>query len=154
MSREVAHLDPVDRALVASLQRGVPIVERPFREVAEMLETSEEAVVARLRRLVALGVIGRFAPMLDADRLGGAVTLCAMAVPEARFGEVAALLEAMPEVAHNYERSHRLNMWFVLAVERPEDLAPTIARIERATGLALLDLPKLEEYRLELVLPV
>lgn len=154
MSREVAHLDPVDRALVASLQRGVPIVERPFREVAEMLETSEEAVVARLRRLVDLGVIGRFAPMLDAERLGGSVTLCAMAVPEARFGEVAALLEAMPEVAHNYERSHRLNMWFVLAVEQPEDLPPTIARIERATGLAVLDLPKLEEYRLELVLPV
>lgn len=149
-----AHLDPIDRALVASLQRGVPIVARPFADLAQMLETSEEAVVARLARLVESGVVGRFAPMLDAERLGGAVTLCAMAVPAERFAAVAELLAAMPEVAHNYERAHRFNMWFVLAVERPEELAPTIARIEAATGLRVLDLPKLEEYRLELVLPV
>lgn len=149
-----AHLDPIDRAILVSLQRGVPIVERPFAELASTLETTEEAVVARLARLVENGIVGRFAPMLDAEKLGGAVTLCAMAVPPDRFEEVAALLEAMPEVAHNYEREHRFNMWFVLASERAEGLADAIARIEAATGLEVLNLPKLEEYRLELVLPV
>jgi len=148
------HLDPIDRAIVAALQRGVPIVERPFAELAASLETTEEAVVSRLARLVDTGVVGRFAPMLDAEKLGGAVTLCAMAVPADRFEEVAARLGAMPEVAHNYEREHRFNMWFVLAVERAQQLPAAIARIEAETGLAVLDLPKLEEYRLELVLPV
>jgi DNA-binding Lrp family transcriptional regulator len=148
------HLDPIDRAIVAALQRGVPIVERPFAELAASLETTEDAVVARLARLIDTGAVGRFAPMLDAEKLGGAVTLCAMAVPAERFGEVAAQLAAMPEVAHNYERAHRFNMWFVLAVERPAELAAAIAQIEAETGLAVLDLPKLEEYRLELVLPV
>jgi DNA-binding Lrp family transcriptional regulator len=148
------HLDPIDRAIVAALQRGVPIVERPFAELAASLETTEDAVVARLARLIDTGAVGRFAPMLDAEKLGGAVTLCAMAVPAERFGEVAAQLAAMPEVAHNYERAHRFNMWFVLAVERPAQLAAAIAQIEAETGLAVLDLPKLEEYRLELVLPV
>jgi len=148
------HLDPIDRAIVAALQRGVPIVERPFAELAASLETTEDAVVARLARLIDTGAVGRFAPMLDAEKLGGAVTLCAMAVPAERFGEVAAQLAAMPEVAHNYERAHGFNMWFVLAVERPAQLAAAIAQIEAETGLAVLDLPKLEEYRLELVLPV
>ncbi|MCX7630212.1 MAG: AsnC family transcriptional regulator [Geminicoccaceae bacterium] len=148
------HLDPIDRAIVANLQRGVPLVGRPFAELAATLETTEETVVARLSRLIETGVIGRFAPMLDAEKLGGAVSLCAMAVPAERFEEVAGILEAMPEVAHNYEREHRFNMWLVLAVERPERLPEAIAAIERATGLEVLDLPKLEEYRLELVLPV
>ncbi|BCX17502.1 MAG: protein NirG [Geminicoccaceae bacterium] len=148
------HLDPVDRVIVVALQRGVPIVERPFAELAASLETTEEAVVARLARLVSTGLVSRFAPMLDAEKLGGAVSLCAMAVPPDRFDEVATILAAMPEVAHNYEREHRFNMWFVLAVERPEDLPKAIARIEAVTGLSVLDLPKLEEYRLELVLPV
>jgi DNA-binding Lrp family transcriptional regulator len=148
------HLDPIDRAIVAALQRGVPIVERPFAELAASLETTEEAVVARLARLIETGAVGRFAPMLDAEKLGGAVTLCAMAVPAERFEEVAARLAAVPEVAHNYERAHRFNMWFVLAVERPEQIPATIARIEAETGLEVLDLPKLEEYRLQLVLPV
>ncbi len=148
------HLDPIDREIVQSLQRGVPIVERPFAELATILETTEEAIVARLTRLVESGVVGRFAPMLDAEKLGGAVTLCAMAVPAERFEEVARLLEAMPEVAHNYAREHRLDMWFVLAVERPERLAEVVAEIEARTGLPVLNLPKLEEYRLELALPV
>jgi DNA-binding Lrp family transcriptional regulator len=148
------HLDPIDRAIVAALQRGVPIVERPFAELAASLETTEEAIVARLARLIHTGAVGRFAPMLDAEKLGGAVTLCAMAVPVERFEDVAARLVAMPEVAHNYEREHRFNMWFVLAVERPEQIPVTIARIEAETGLEVVDLPKLEEYRLELVLPV
>lgn len=148
------HLDPIDRAIVQSLQRGVPIVERPFAELATILETTEEAVIARLARLVETGIVGRFAPMLDAEKLGGAVTLCAMAVPAERFEEVARLLEGMPEVAHNYERAHRLDMWFVLAVERQERLAELVASIEARTGLPVLNLPKLEEYRLELALPV
>ena len=41
---------------------------------------------------------------------------------------VAAQVNAHPEVAHNYERDHALNMWFVLAAERPERIAEVIAR--------------------------
>jgi DNA-binding Lrp family transcriptional regulator len=154
MRDEAVPLDAHDRAILDALQRGVPIVARPFAELAGSLGTSEEEVVARLRRLVAQGVVGRFAPMLDAERLGGAVSLGALEVPEERFEEVAGLLASMPEVAHNYAREHRFNMWFVLAVERPEEIARAIARIEALTGLRVLDLPKLEEYRLELVLAV
>ena len=40
--------------------------------------------------------------------------------PPTRFDAVVTLVNAHPEVAHNYERAHRLNMWFVLACERPE----------------------------------
>ncbi len=148
------HLDPIDRAIVASLQRGVPLVERPFAELAATLETTEATVVARLARLIAAGVVGRFAPMLDAEKLGGATCLCAMAVPCDRFEDVARFFEQLPEVAHNYEREHWFNMWFVLAVERREGLLDAIARIERETGLEVLALPKLEEYRLELTLPL
>jgi hypothetical protein len=58
-----------------------------------------------------------------------------------------------PEVAHNYRRSHALNMWFVVATEQPERIASVLSEIAAATGLDVLDLPKLEEYFLELKLP-
>ena len=47
------------------------------------------------------------------------------------------IVNALPEVAHNYEREHALNMWFVLATERPEQIDAAIARIEAATGLTV-----------------
>jgi hypothetical protein len=37
-------------------------------------------------------------------------------------------------------------MWFVLATEKSEGIARAIARIERETGLPVLNLPKLREY--------
>ena len=51
-----------------------------------------------------------------------------------------------PEVAHNYERDHTLNMWFVLATETPEGIAETAERIEEKTGLKVLCFPKLQEF--------
>lgn len=145
-------MDELDRRLVNALLGGFPLSERPFAEVARDLGLEESEVIERLAHLRAGGVLTRFGPLYDAERLGGAVTLCAMQVPVPRFEEVAALVNAFPEVAHNYERRHALNMWFVLAVERPAEIDTTIARIEAATGLEVLNLPKLDEYFLELKL--
>jgi hypothetical protein len=78
----------------------------------------------------------------------------AMAVPVDRFEEVAATVNAMPEVAHNYEREHALNMWFVVAAETPAEMTATIAAIEAVTGLEVHAFPKECEYFLELKLDV
>jgi DNA-binding Lrp family transcriptional regulator len=84
--------------------------------------------------------------MYHAERLGGALTLCAMPVPPADFERVAAQVNAFPEVAHNYAREHALNMWFVLATETPQRIAQVIAEIERLTDLPVYDMPKIEEF--------
>jgi DNA-binding Lrp family transcriptional regulator len=142
-------MDDTDRRLVNALLGGFPVEERPFAPVARQLGLEEAEVIGRLARLRGEGVLTRFGPLYDAERLGGAVSLCAMRVPAARFEGVAGIVNAFAEVAHNYVRRHALNMWFVLAVERPEESAPTLARIDAATGLEVLNLPKLDEYFLE-----
>ena len=98
--------------------------------LAEELGSSAETLRQRVRALLDDGTLTRFGPMFDVDRLGGAFTLAALAVPEARFDEVAALLEAMPEVAHNYRREHPWNMWFVLGCETPQ-ASPKPSRASR-----------------------
>lgn len=146
-------LSETDRRVINVLQAGFPIVERPFAAVAPTVDMGEDELIACVTRLREDRVLSRFGPMYDAVALGGAFSLCAIAVPEARFAEVAEVVNAFPEVAHNYRRAHHFNMWFVLATERPEAIERTIARIEAATGLPVLNLPKLEEYALELRLP-
>lgn len=139
-------LDATDRALINLLQEPLALCPAPFAEAAEHTGISEEEVVARLSRLRELGAITRFGPFLDAAAMGGAFCLCAMAVPEARFDAVVTLVNAHPEVAHNYQRQHRLNMWFVLACEKPAGIARTAARIEAETGLKVHLFPKLKEF--------
>jgi DNA-binding Lrp family transcriptional regulator len=143
---------PLDRAILNALQGGFPLVRRPFAAAAERLETDEETLIGRLRALLDDGTLTRFGPLWDPVALGGAVTLAAMAVPEERFEAVAEMVNAVPEVAHNYARSHALNMWFVVAADDDDALAEVLERIGTATGLAVLSFPKEREYVLHLFL--
>ncbi|MBI3148757.1 MAG: Lrp/AsnC family transcriptional regulator [Betaproteobacteria bacterium] len=146
MSDLPVELDATDRALINALQGGLPICAEPYGAVAATLGLSDAEVLARLARLLEQKTLTRFGPMYQVERMGGAFVLAALAVPEARFEEVAAAVNALPEVAHNYRREHWLNMWFVLATEAPEGISAAIGKIEVVTGLKVLAFPKIKEY--------
>ncbi|MGE5769403.1 MAG: Lrp/AsnC family transcriptional regulator [Betaproteobacteria bacterium] len=145
-------LDSVDRRIIDQLQGGFPLVERPYAEAAAGLGISEDDLLARLQRLLDDKVLTRFGPMYQVERMGGAFVLAALAAPEARYDQVAAQVNALPQVAHNYRREHALNMWFVLATEAPDGIGEAIARIEGETGLTVYAFPKEQEYFVEMKL--
>ncbi|MFO1317575.1 MAG: Lrp/AsnC family transcriptional regulator [Burkholderiales bacterium] len=146
-------MDATDRRIVDSLHGGFPLCERPYLAAAAVLDLTEDELIARLDRLLADGTLTRFGPLFDAQALGGALTLAAMQVPAADWDRVVAVVNARPEVAHNYAREHAFNLWFVLATETPEGIAAAVARIERETGLPVSAFPKEREYFVELRLP-
>jgi siroheme decarboxylase len=139
-------MDELDRHIVNSLQDGFPLCERPFADMARELGTTEDELLSRLKALLASNVLTRFGPLFDAERLGGAFSLCALSVPREDFERVAAIVNTHPQVAHNYERAHRLNMWFVLAALSRAEIDGAIEEIEAETGYPVLDLPREEEY--------
>jgi DNA-binding Lrp family transcriptional regulator len=143
-------MDAIDRHIVNGLQGGFPISERPYAEAAAKLDLGEDELIERLGRLLAEGRLSRFGPLYNAERLGGAVTLAAMAVPEAGFDKVAEAVNGHPEVAHNYAREHALNMWFVISTDRPQHIDEVIEAIEEETGLTVYEMPKLEEFTIGL----
>ena len=145
-------MDELDCIIVNRLQEGFPVVARPFAAVASELGVDEDDLIARVGRLVDKGALSRFGPMYQVERMGGAFCLAALRVPRAAFDRVARIVNALPEVAHSYERAHDYNMWFVLATETPAGIAATVAKIEQATGLPVLNLPKLREFFVDLKL--
>jgi DNA-binding Lrp family transcriptional regulator len=120
--------------------------------VAEQLGIAESDLLARLERLLADKVLTRFGPMFQVERMGGAFVLAALSAPEERYEEVTALVNALPQVAHNYRREHALNMWFVLATETQDGIAQALALIEQNTGLPVYAFPKEQEYFVEMKL--
>jgi len=147
-------MDSVDARLVNCLQEGLPVCQRPYDKVAASLGLSVDELLSRVQRLLDDRVLTRFGPMFNAENLGGALSLCAMQVPQDRYDEIADLVNAFPEVAHNYERDHLLNMWFVIATERPEQAGTVLAEIEQVTGCRVYDMPKQEEFYIGLKLAV
>ena len=139
-------LDATDRAILNRLQDGFPVCPHPFLAVAREIGLGEDDLLMRLERMKEARIITRFGPFFDAEAMGGAFCLCAMAVPQEDFESVLTKVNARPEVAHNYERSHRLNMWFVLATETTEEIEAVALSLERETGLRVLRFPKLREF--------
>ena len=151
--QSIAVLAAEDALLINHLHGGFPLDERPFATVGAQLGWSEERVIERMNQLLAQGMLTRVGPLFQIERAGGQFVLAAIAVPEERFDVVNTVVNSFPEVAHNYRRTHRLNMWFVVAAETPALAQTAIARIEEAVGLPVYAFPKEEEYFVELRLP-
>lgn len=147
-------MDNLDTAIINNLQGGFPLSHAPYAEVAAQLGILEATLLTRLQALLDAKVLTRFGPMYQVERMGGAFVLAAMQVPEDRFDEVTAQVNAFAEVAHNYRREHRLNMWFVLATATPEGIGAAVQAIEAATGLPVYPFPKEKEYFVEMKLQV
>ena len=143
---ETPTLDDIDRALINTYQGGFPLVDDPYAVIGEELGIAPEQALARITRLLEEGVLSRFGPLYHAEKMGGGLTLAALAVAEEDFDRVAEQVNAFPEVAHNYARDHELNMWFVLATETPEEIDRTLAAIEAVTGLKVHNMPKKQEF--------
>ena len=139
-------MDELDRAIINELQGGFPVCDQPFAEVAARLHTTEQEIISRIGLLLKRGILSRFGPMYHAERMGGSLSLAAMKIPNSDFERVTEIVNAMPEVAHNYAREHALSMWFVLATETPREHAAALERIELKTGYPVYDMPKTKEY--------
>lgn len=146
--------DATDRRIINALQGDFPLCDEPYRVVAERLGIVEDELLARLQAMLDARVLTRFGPMFQIERMGGAFVLAAMNIPEEDFERVAAIVNSLPEVAHNYRREHALNMWFVLATETPAGIATAIEQLERLTAYPVHAFPKEREYFVEMKLKV
>jgi len=141
----------LDKKLINLLQDGFPLTQRPFLTVAEQLsdkgtEITETEVMHSIQALLDEGILSRFGPMYQAERMGGGLTLAAMKVAEEDYERVTDQVNAFSQVAHNYRREHELNMWFVLATESPEEIEDCIDEMEAITGYHVFNMPKKEEF--------
>ncbi len=146
-------LDDLDRRLLDDFQRDFPLAPAPYAVLAERLGCTEEEVLRRLARLRDLGAVSRIGAVIRPNTVG-ASCLAAIEVPAERLEEVAAIVNAYPQVNHNYEREHRLNLWFVVAADDANERRRVLDDIAARTGLEVIDLPMECDYRLDLGFPL
>lgn len=147
-------LSELDKRIINRWQGGFPLTESPYQFMAEELETDEATLLDRLEKLLGQGILSRFGPMYNIEKLGGEFCLAAMSVPDELFSKVTDKVNRHTEVAHNYQRDHYLNMWFVIAAENPDYIDKLAKDIEQETGLQVYLFPKQQEFFVELKLKV
>ena len=143
----------LQRQLIDHYQRGLPLVPQPFAAMAAALDVSEAEVIQALEGLQASGTLSRVGAIVEPNT-AGASTLAAIEVAPDQLEAVAAKISAIPEVNHNYEREHSLNLWFVVAASTAAKLEAVIARIEDETGYPVICLPLEEAFHLDTGFPI
>ena len=135
--------------LLNEFQRDFPLVSRPYREIAARLGISEDDVIAALGELKTRGAISRIGAVVRPNSVG-ASTLAAMRVPPARLEALAEVVSARPEINHNYEREHDINLWFVVTADSRADVDAVLDEIATETGVTPLDLPLITPFHIDL----
>ncbi len=146
-------LTDLEKRLLNEYQQGLPLSPTPFADMAEHLGTTEAEVLRILDDMQQQGVISRVGPVFK-PKQAGASTLAAVAVAPEELDAVATFISAFDEVNHNYERLHRLNLWFVVTASDQQRVDQVLTEIEAHCGQPVLVLPLLKHFHIDLGFPL
>jgi len=122
--------DAIDSQLINLLQHEFPLTKEPYRELATRLDTSEDEILTRIRRLKADGVIREIGPIFTSRMIGLASTFVALRVPKHAVDSAARIINSYAGVTHNYEREGEYNIWFTITAASEDGLASTLEEIK------------------------
>lgn len=148
-------IDGLDALILNRMQGDFPVSEDPYAEIGLAIGVSGEEVLLRVRGLVERGVVRKVGPFFDARKMSYVSTLCALHVPEEKLADVAALINAYPEVTHNYLRAGMPNLWFTVIAESKTAIQKIIGEIEEKGGVGpVRDLPASRMFKVKVDLKV
>ena len=127
-------LDLTDRKLLNILQSTFPLVERPFLEMGQGLDLTEEEAIEAVRSLKDRNVVRQISAIFDTRRLGYKTTLVAMRFADEDLDAGARIINEHPGVSHNYARTGPFNLWFTIAVAPDESLEEAVEEMSRRAG--------------------
>ncbi len=142
-------LSELDRRLLNDFQQDFPLSPTPYADIARSLGITEAEVLVRLAAFKRDGTVSRVGAVVRPNTVGVS-TLAAMAVPPEKLEAVAAIVSGYAEVNHNYEREHRINLWFVATAPDVARLRTVLDEITIRTGYEVLSFPLVEDYHIDL----
>jgi len=146
-------LDDFDKKLIIYLQEDFPLVLKPFRDLANKLNLTEDEVLFRITRLKAIGMIKRIGPIYNPEKLGFQRTLAAMSVPKSNLTKVVSLVNGFTEVTHNYLREDlKFNLWFTLICPTKDRVKSILREIKTRSGIRkLISLPSIKAIKVKAI---
>ncbi|MEF8728785.1 MAG: AsnC family transcriptional regulator [Accumulibacter sp.] len=105
-------LDDIDRRLVLATQDGLPLVPRPYHQLAARLGIEPSEVMERLLRMLARGVIRRIGAVPNHYAIGYTANgMSVWDVPDEAIDELGVRVGELDFVTHCYHRPRRLPEW-------------------------------------------
>ena len=131
-------LTPIDLAIIRASQAGLPLVREPYAAIAARLGVTSGEVMARMRRMLDLGVIRRIAAVPNHYAIGYTANgMSVWDVPDERVDELGAQVGALECVSHCYRRPRHLPDWpyNLFAMVHGRSRAEVEGKVEQIAGV-------------------
>jgi len=141
LNKNVVQITAEDRALIKAVERGLPIVSRPYAEIAKQLNSTEQDVITRLQRLVDNGAIKRYGVVVRHKELGYTANgMVVWDVPDNRVEELGICIGKYACVTLSYRRPRRLpdwpyNLFTMVHGSNREEVTEKVEEIAQGCGL-------------------
>lgn len=134
-------LSDEEKAVIAAVQEGLPLVERPYQAIAERLGVTEDEVIGALSRLLDQGRIKRFGVVVRHHELGyRANAMVVWDVPDDQVETAAAAMVETRLVSLCYRRPRRpgwpYNLFCMLHGRTREETLGKLATLRLQPALA------------------
>ncbi len=104
--------DAIQRQLIVAIQSGLPLVERPYAEIAEKLDIDEQEVMRRIEIMLTTGAIRRMGVVVRHHELGyRANAMLVWDIADERVNEVGEQLSTVDCITLCYQRPRHLPHW-------------------------------------------
>ncbi|WP_368028767.1 Lrp/AsnC family transcriptional regulator [Arcobacter sp. s6] len=137
------------------IQKNFPLTIRPFEDIAKELNTTEDEVLRILQEEKENKIIRQTSAIFDTKKLGYTSSLVAFEIAEQNIDDAVLILNSHPGISHNYERNHKYNIWFTLAIapnskSNLEDTISVLAKLTKAEDYIILPTLKLFKISVKL----
>ncbi len=102
--------------ILLRVQKNFPLTAKPFESIAKELDMSENEVISIIQEQKDQKIIRQTSAIFDTKSLGYKSSLVAFEIDEDKIDDAVKIINAHPGVSHNYERNHKFNIWFTMAV--------------------------------------
>lgn len=142
-------MEQLDAKILNRIQKGIPLSEYPFDDLAHDLGLEPDNLIERLQHLKAAGYIRRIGGIFNTSKMGYQSILVAMEVLPDRIAEVTGFVNKYPEITHNYLRNNRLNIWFTLTTKNETERKLILREILAQSGIDnIYEFPALQHFKL------
>lgn len=128
-------MDTLDKEILNEIQWTFPLVSQPYHEIAKKFGLFPEEVKEKLQHLKNTGILRQLSAIFDTRKLGYKSSLVAIEVESGKLECVAKQINQHPGVSHNYERDHKFNLWFTIAVPPGSNLKTELDKFSKLEGI-------------------
>lgn len=150
-----------EKTLLLKLQSDFPLVPRPYQEIGKKFGMTEKEVIDKLKNFKKKGIIRYIGGAFNLKKLGIKSTLIALSVPKKNLQKTVNIINAYPNVSHNYLRQDkfnlqncnngsRFNLWFTVSSRSKKKLLNIVNEIKKKTkSQNMLNLMTLKVFKID-----